>query len=169
MTIHVGSGGVNKAVSAVHVGVSGAWKEVNSAWIGVSGAWKQFYTSIRVQFFADTLVHNNPGGTATVGIRVDSDGGVYTREAGGAYTLQYQWLLTGVNTDYEVYATTAGPGVSGSATDTWLGCGSDRAWEFSTSGNDDQTDLNIIFRDAVTTDVLTTDPTFATMIANSAP
>ncbi len=123
----------------------------------------------RVQFFSDTLVHINPGGTAIVGIRIDSDGSVYTREAGGGYTLKYAWLLNGVNSDYEVYATTAGPGVTGSAVDTWLACSTDRTWEFSTSGNDDSTALNVVLRDASTTTVLTVDPTFINMNALSAP
>lgn len=122
----------------------------------------------RVRLDPDFLLHNNPGGTATVGFRVDSDGNVYTREAGGAYTLQYAWLLTGVNTDYEVYATTAGPGVSGSASDTWLPCNVDRTWEFITSGTDDSTSLLVSLRDDTTFELLK-DSVAISMNSNSAP
>lgn len=87
---------------------------------------------------ADALTHVNPGGTAVVGIRVDSDGQIYTREAGGAYTAQYAWVLAGLVANYEMRWVTGGttPDTIPAASGTWVQCNTDRTIEESSVGSD---------------------------------
>lgn len=62
------------------------------------------------------------------GWQIASDGTVRTRE-GGSYVTRETWLLVGAASDYEVRATVAsGDTPSGSATGSWLGCGTTCEW-----------------------------------------
>lgn len=70
---------------------------------------------------------------AVAGWRIASDGVVSTRE-GTSYVTRETWLLVGAASDYEVRATVAsGNTPSGSATASWLGCGTTREWDQSDS------------------------------------
>lgn len=63
------------------------------------------------------------------GWRIASDGVVSTRE-GASYVTRETWLLSGAASDYEVRCTVAsGDTPSGSATASWLGCGTTREWD----------------------------------------
>lgn len=86
----------------------------------------------------DSLIHSNPGGTAVVGIRVDSDGQIYTRELGGGYTAQYFWVLAGLVANYEMRWVTGGttPDTVPAASGTWVQCNTDRTIEESENNND---------------------------------
>lgn len=87
---------------------------------------------------ADSLTHVNTGGTAVVGIRIDSDGQVYTREAGGGYTAQYFWVLSGLVANYECRWVTGGttPDTTFAASGTWVQCNTDRTMEESETSAD---------------------------------
>lgn len=92
-----------------------------------------------LQLRSESLTHVNVGGTATVGIRVDSDGFIYTRSAGGGYVAQYQWLLPGTNVgDYECRWVTGGttPDTTPAASGTWVNCDTDRTWQEAETGAD---------------------------------
>lgn len=85
------------------------------------------------------LTHINPGGTAVVGIRIDADGQIYTRAAGGGYTAQYFWILPSVNASlYECRWVTGGttPDITPAASGSWVQCNVDRTWEESETGAD---------------------------------
>lgn len=87
----------------------------------------------------DSLTHINAGGTAVVGIRVDADGQIYTREAGGAYTAQYNWITpTALAANYEMRWVTGGttPDTTPGASGTWFQCNTDRTIEESSAGTD---------------------------------
>ena len=89
--------------------------------------------------------------TATLGIRVDSDGGIYIRESeAGSYILASTWLHSGsTNADFEVACVVAsGTAPTGTASDgSWLATTSDRTWELSQgSTGTDATELTITIR-----------------------
>lgn len=87
----------------------------------------------------DNLLHANPGATATVGIRIDAGGQIYTREAGGGYTAQYNWIIPAANAAlYECRWVTEGttPDTTPAASGTWVQCNVDRTWEESETGAD---------------------------------
>lgn len=77
------------------------------------------------------------GGTATAKYKVDADGNIYTQRLvldGAAYQeVPGEWLFSGAAGDYEVRATLLIGSVSGSATGSWLNCGTDREWTKSVS------------------------------------
>jgi len=94
----------------------------------------------------DALSHINPGGTATVGFRIDADGQIYTREAGGAYTAQYFWIVPALNASlYECRWVTNGttPDTTPAASGTWVQCNVDRTWEESETGADRSFDFTV--------------------------
>lgn len=64
-------------------------------------------------------------GTRTATIRLNSDGYVYHGD-NAVYTSQYQWLQTGLNSDFEAYCTATGS-ISGT-TGAWLALSSTRDW-----------------------------------------
>lgn len=83
---------------------------------------------------AATITHDNPGATAVVGIRVDSDGQIYTRENGtsGSYVARYNWITPVSNAaNYECRWVTGGttPDTTPAASGTWVQCNTDRTWQ----------------------------------------
>lgn len=88
---------------------------------------------------AASLTHVNPGGTAVVGIRVDADGQIYTRQAGGGYTAQYNWVTPTTNAAaFECRWVTGGttPDTTPAASGTWVQCNVDRTFEESEASAD---------------------------------
>ena len=98
-----------------------------------------------LQLIADSLVHSNPGGTAVVGIRIDSDGQIYTRSAGGGYVAQYVWVLPALVANYECRWVTGGttPDTVPAASGTWVQCNVDRTFEESEAGADKNYDFTL--------------------------
>lgn len=72
------------------------------------------------------------GDGATAKYKVDADGNVYTQrlvlDAATYQEVVGEWMLSGAAADYEVRATVLSGTVSGFATGSWLGCGTDREW-----------------------------------------
>lgn len=71
--------------------------------------------------------------TNTASITIDADGNVYAT-AGGAPSLQYAWLLSGLASSVEVRCTVLSGTFTAGTTGSWLGLGSDRTWERSWPG-----------------------------------
>lgn len=65
-------------------------------------------------------------GTRIATIRLNSDGFVYHGD-NASYTSQYEWLQSGTNTDFEVYATLTSGSITGT-TGSWLSLGTTRDW-----------------------------------------
>ena len=101
---------------------------------------------------------------AEVGFKVDSDGDVYSyNNFGDAYASIGTWLLSGSNSDYECKLSGTGDTPAGSAIDTWLGCGSDRAWTLTQTtipGGGKSFSGFIYWRDAATLEVLGSAPVY---------
>ena len=67
---------------------------------------------------------------ANCGIRIDSDGFIYTRQGLGAWVQREKWIGDGVNTEYESRMTNnSGDALTTGTAGSWLGQGSDRTYE----------------------------------------
>lgn len=99
-------------------------------------------------------------GTSTARYYVDSDGFIYTKQGTAAIVQQEQWLLGGTNTDYEVRFTQTGSTGSGSLNgtlNTWLGLGTDREINTTTTaGNTYNTTVTVEIREVSSGTVLST-------------
>ena len=99
-------------------------------------------------------------GTSTARYYVDSDGFIYTKQGTAAIVQQEQWLLGGTNTDYEVRFTQTGSTGTGSLNgtlNTWLGLGTDREINTTTTaGNTYNTTVTVEIREVSSGTVLST-------------
>lgn len=86
------------------------------------------------------------GLTATVGYRIDSDGGVYSVK--GTAVLLETWLLSGLNSDYEVRATLVSGDTPSGTLGSWLACSTDRTWSLAAVDEELFCSLSIQIRDA---------------------
>lgn len=70
----------------------------------------------------------------SAGLRVDSDGNVYSTNLAGTYLSRFQWLRSGSAADYSVRVTATGgsPGTFSSGPSGWVSCGSDQTWTRNT-------------------------------------
>lgn len=98
--------------------------------------------------------------TSTARYYVDSDGFIYTKQGTAAIVQQEQWLLGGTNTDYEVRFTQTGSTGTGSLNgtlNTWLGLGTDREINTTTTaGNMYYTTVTVEIREVSSGTVLST-------------
>jgi hypothetical protein len=115
------------------------------------------------------LTNKNPNGTsqvpggATANIAFNSNGELTTFATGpGLVTHAGEWMVTPnavPSGDYEIRATRSGsgPGLSGSALDTWLALSTTRSWALSAAtGGYRQANLEISIRQVATGAVLAT-------------
>jgi hypothetical protein len=118
-----------------------------------SGGGKRVEISNQVSYH-DTIEPN----VAYAGYQLNASGIAYIKDASPNYTeINGEWRRNGASGDYEVRATKQGAGgtPTGSALAQWLGLGTTRAWEFTTSGVGHQScTLLVEIRDALTQDVL---------------
>lgn len=161
--LQVNIGGTWKTVSGIEVNVGGTWKTVSSVENNIGGAWKTSYTtggSVSVQLTAQSLQRLTTQECYS-GIKIDSDGGIYTKDAAGVSGWTDSgdnWLLSGANTDVWVLATylpgTGSPALySSSAVNTRLSLAGDRFWMIrdTTDGGGEVTGtLDIFLYDAAT-------------------
>lgn len=113
----------------------------------------------RVAISDQTISHSVfDAGTAQAGYVVDSDGKAYRNVGGSLGAIAGEWMLRGVNSDYEVRATkVTGVNPSGSALGSWLPCTSDNDWFVTDTGGGGTTTsctLTIEIRDDVSLVVL---------------
>lgn len=135
MTWNVGVGGVWKEVKTPSVGVGGVWKAVSKAWIGVGGVWKDFYIALSASLTGTTVTHTaiSPA-NATAGLKVDNDGYVY-RLNGSTYTQLGQWLLAGLNSEFECRWTNTSGTLSSGTAGAWANCSTDQGWNVAYNTN----------------------------------
>ena len=90
----------------------------------------------RVQLTGATLFNESLTTTdAEVGYQINADGFEKSYEGiGGAYGNIDYWLLSGAAADYDCMLEVTGDPVSGSASGTWLTCGSSQAWTITDTG-----------------------------------
>ena len=92
----------------------------------------------RKRALAADVTHVVVGGNATAGFRIGADGNIYYRQ-GGAYVLQYPWVLPAANAaNYECRWVTGGstPDSVPAASGSWVRCNADRTWEENAVGVD---------------------------------
>lgn len=70
---------------------------------------------------------------ASATIELNSSG-LQRAASGGLFSTVGTWLLRGVNSDYEVFATLNSGSLSSGTTGAWLGLGTSRAWSVNTTG-----------------------------------
>lgn len=96
--------------------------------------------------------YGSTSGASTARYYVDSDGFIYTKQGTASRVQQEQWLLGGTNSDYEVRFTQTsgvGTGALNGTLGTWLGLGSDREINTTTtSGNTYEATVTVEIREA---------------------
>jgi len=129
MTVHVGVGGVHKAVSAIAVGVSGAWKTVTAGWVGVGGVWKQFYSTVVIGIVDQLVASFTFGTAATAQYQLTSAGLIRGTQGSNTVVTLGTWLPSGTGADYAVRATlTPGGDTPTGDVTNWQVLSSNRIW-----------------------------------------
>lgn len=112
----------------------------------------------RVQLPAAGISRSSIKGTptqASAGFRLHSDGTI-DATPNSSTSLSYTddlgaWKLSGAASDYEAKVDTATPdGISGEASNTWLGLGTTRAWFAQTTSGIQDSNTTLRIRDATT-------------------
>lgn len=135
---YVKTGSSWQLVDTPYVKVGGSWQPCTNVYVKTGGSWQEVWASggsVSVQLTAQNLVRLTTQECYS-GIKIDSDGGIYTKDAAGSSTWTDSgdnWLLSGANSDVWVEASySAGTGspslFSSSATGTRLSCAGDRFW-----------------------------------------
>lgn len=133
---------------------------------GSSQVDKLYYGSTHVWPLVGPLTAHNPtasgttNATSTARYYVDSDGFIYTKQGTASIVQQEQWLLAGTNSDYEVRFTQTGStgtgGLNGTLS-TWLGLGTDREINTTTtSGNIYNATVDVEIREVSSGTILST-------------
>lgn len=123
-TVRVGAGGAYK-IGLLKVGAQGAWKRAIGMWVGAGGVWKPHYRLVEVNSASYSysakgpmdLMHQvyfNANGTVST-LVADSGTGA------GTPIVRYQWLRTGLNTDYRIRFTILSDVALPNTTNTFIG------------------------------------------------
>ena len=110
-----------------------------------------------VDLLGDTLVDADSA-PVEVGYRINSSGAEESYEgSGGSYASINTWLNLGSAGDYDCRLTVnSGTAPAGSATGTWLDCGTSRAWTLTAPSSSKVNNCTIEIRDGTTLLVLAT-------------
>ena len=112
----------------------------------------------RVQLTDTSVNRTVAGGTAVATYRLDAAGTISKTVFGGGISVYETWLLSGVNSDYQVRATLLSGGPLSGTAGTWQACSTSRTWTVSDAvadANEVAASVLIEIRDVATTTVLT--------------
>lgn len=158
MTFKVKKTGSMVTPAAVKRKSAGSFVDVGFVKAMEAGVWVQVWPLIGVLVDRSVLASGSTSGTSTARYYVDSDGYIYTKQGTAAIVQQEQWLLAGANSDYEVRFTQTGSTGSGSlngSLSTWLGLGTDREINTTTTlGNTYETTVTVEIREVASGTVL---------------
>ena len=144
--------------STVKVMKTGAWATAGFVKARKTGAWVQVWPLVGPLTSHSVAASAGTSGGSTARYYVDSDGFIYTKQGLSSIVQQEQWLLGGTNTDYEVRFTQTGSVGSGSLNgtlSTWLGLGTDREINTTTTaGNTYDATVTVEIREVSTGTIL---------------
>lgn len=135
MKAHVGVSSAWQELTKIHVGVAGAWSEVQQGFVGVAGAWQKFYQNLRAYLLGRTVTDTATSpANATAGVKVDSDGYLYTL-VGSTYTQRELWLLGGTAAEFDCRWTNTAGAITAGTAGTWQTCASDQGFNLAYSSD----------------------------------
>ena len=115
MSIDINVGGTWKTITDCGINVGGVWKTPSEIHINVAGTWKKVWPTVAVSALANGDYNSASSGTVYVGVKFDTDGNEYERNANGTYGASLgAWLDAGTSSQVWVeYIKNSGTSFSG--------------------------------------------------------